>query len=226
MLDEILPPCVVAVEAFDDAGDAVMFPEEEAVVSHAVDKRRREFATVRACARQALARLGVTPSPILPGPSGAPAWPAGIVGSMSHCSGYRGSAVARTSDVVTLGIDAEEHAPLPPGVLNLVALPIERDEISRLTRVRPEVCWDRLLFSAKESVYKAWFPLERRWLGFDDAVVSADPATRSFTARLLVPGHEKAGLPPAGFRTLSPRAHPPSAEDGLSEVPRHVRADR
>src|SRR5262249_33599292 len=47
--------------------------------------------------------------------------------------------------------------------------------------------WDRLLFSAKESVYKAWFPLARRWLGFEEADVTLDPAGR-FTARLLVPG--------------------------------------
>jgi 4'-phosphopantetheinyl transferase EntD len=50
------------------------------------------------------------------------------------------------------------------------------------------VCLDTVLFSAKESVYKAWFPLSRRWLGFEDVEVSIDPAAATFRARLLVPG--------------------------------------
>jgi len=50
------------------------------------------------------------------------------------------------------------------------------------------VCWHRLLFSAKESVYKAWFPLTGRWLGFEEAAVDFDPVQRTFTARLLVEG--------------------------------------
>jgi 4'-phosphopantetheinyl transferase EntD len=50
------------------------------------------------------------------------------------------------------------------------------------------VCWDRLLFCAKESVYKAWFPLTRRWLNFEDASVDFDQVNRTFTARLLVDG--------------------------------------
>jgi 4'-phosphopantetheinyl transferase EntD len=50
------------------------------------------------------------------------------------------------------------------------------------------VRWDRLLFSAKEAVYKAWFPLAERWLGFEDATISVDLAQGSFEARLLVSG--------------------------------------
>jgi len=137
--------------------------------------------------------------PILPGPRGAPIWPAGIVGSMSHCAGYRVSAVARATDLVTLGIDAEEHAPLPADVLGLVALPEERDQLERLAATHPDVCWDRLLFSVKESVYKAWFPMAQRWLGFEDALVTFDPAG-SFSVRLLVPGPEVAGRALDGFR--------------------------
>jgi 4'-phosphopantetheinyl transferase EntD len=187
VLDEILPPCVVAAEAFDDALEGTPFPEEEVLVSRAVDQRRREFTTVRACARLALAQLDIPPVPIVPNSRGDPAWPQGIVGSMTHCSGYRGSAVARASEVATLGIDAEQHAPLPSGVLDLISLSMEREMICRLGHLRPDVCWDRLLFSAKESVYKAWFPLEQRWLGFEDAVVTMDPATCSFTVRLRAP---------------------------------------
>jgi len=67
VIEEILPPAVTAVEAFADAADARLYPEEEAVVARAVDRRRQEFATVRACARSALAQLGVPAGPIVPG---------------------------------------------------------------------------------------------------------------------------------------------------------------
>lgn len=181
------------MEAFDDPTDALLFPEEEALISAAVAKRRREFTTVRHCARQALARIGFDPMPILRGEQGAPIWPAGVVGSMTHCPGYRAAAVGRADRFATIGVDAEEHAPLPAGVLSMVALPEERARIVDLTAADPAVHWDRLLFSAKESVYKAWFPLTRRWLGFDEAEIVIDPAARIWVAHLLVPGPRLAG---------------------------------
>jgi 4'-phosphopantetheinyl transferase EntD len=119
---------------------------------------------------------------------------------MTHCSGYRGSAVARAGDVRSLGIDAEEHAPLPPDVLDAVALPGEREHVYRLNAARREVHWDRLLFSAKESVYKAWFPLTRRWLGFEDVEVTAHPAATSFSARLLRCAPQLNWSPNDGFK--------------------------
>jgi 4'-phosphopantetheinyl transferase EntD len=89
--------------------------------------------------------------------------------------------------MVTIGIDAEPNQPVPAGVLEMVASPAEQSELADLTAQIPQVCWDRLLFSAKESVFKAWFPLARRFLGFDEATVTFNPAG-TFTARLLVPG--------------------------------------
>ncbi|HEY6480768.1 MAG TPA: 4'-phosphopantetheinyl transferase, partial [Streptosporangiaceae bacterium] len=113
MIEEILPPSVAAAEEFGDRPDAVLFPEEEAVIGRAIEKRRREFTTARACARAALARLGQPPVAILPGERGAPGWPPGIVGSITHCAGYRAAAVARVSQVLAIGLDAEPDLPLP-----------------------------------------------------------------------------------------------------------------
>jgi 4'-phosphopantetheinyl transferase EntD len=53
--------------------------------------------------------------------------------------------------------------------------------------------WERVLFSAKESVYEAWFPLARRWLDFDDVQVSLDPSTGTFRAVFLEPELTYAG---------------------------------
>ncbi|MCW2891910.1 MAG: 4-phosphopantetheinyl transferase [Actinomycetia bacterium] len=199
MIEKILPAGVVCVEAFGDHEDVALFPEEEALMTRAVEKRRREFTTTRGCARRALATLGVPPAPILPGERGAPQWPRGIVGSMTHCPGYRGAAVAYASDVLTIGIDAEPDDVLPDGVLDAVSGPGERARLRDLSAVAPGPCWDHLLFSAKESVYKAWFPLAKRWLGFKDADIVFDAVDGSFDARLLVGDAEVGGSPLAGF---------------------------
>jgi 4'-phosphopantetheinyl transferase EntD len=199
MIGDIVPPEVEVAEAFDDLQPVTLFPDEEAIIAKAVDKRRREFATARACARAALAKLGMPPVPIVPGLRGAPQWPAGVVGSITHCTGYRAAAVARQRDVITIGLDAEPHDKLPHGVLGAVASADEQTKLSALAASVPDVCWDRLLFSAKESVYKAWFPLTRRWLNFEDACIDIDPVNRTFTAQLLVDGPIVNGAALTGF---------------------------
>ena len=187
LLERILPPEVAVVETFNDDPGVVLFPEEEAAVAGAVEKRRREFTTGRACARAALARLGVPPAPLLRGLRGAPQWPTGLVGSITHCTGYRAAGVARTQDIVSLGLDTEPNQPLPAWVLEAITCGGEQRMIAGLGTTAG-VHWDRLLFSAKESVYKAWFPLTQRWLGFDQADITVDAREGSFAARLLVPG--------------------------------------
>jgi len=186
---------VVAEERYGDAPGPAPYPEEAAVVAGAVERRRREFTTVRLCARSALARLGAPPGPVLPqgsdGPRwarGAPRWPDGVVGSMTHCEGFRAAAVAHRAAVASVGVDAEPHEVLPRGVESVIAGPEERDALARAAAAHPGVAWSRVLFSAKESVYKAWFPLTGRWLGFDQCRITLQPRDGTFTADLLVPG--------------------------------------
>ena len=199
MIEQILPPGAAGAEAFADPPGVVLFPEEQALVARAAAKRRQEFTTARDCARRALAALGVAAVPVLPGERGAPRWPAGLVGSITHCSGYRAAAVARASQLLTLGLDAEPDAALPEGVLPRVTSPAERARLRALAAAAPGTSWDRLLFSAKEATYKAWFPLTGRWLGFEDADVTIGPADGTFRARLLVPGPVLGGAPLAAF---------------------------
>jgi 4'-phosphopantetheinyl transferase EntD len=186
MIERILPPGpAVAAELFGDES-IDLFPEEQAAIARAVDKRRREFTSVRACARRAMAELGQPPVPLVPGERGAPQWPAGITGSMTHCDGYRGCVLARTADLASVGLDAEPNLALPDGVQDTIALPAEQDHVAGLARTRPGVHWDRLLFCAKESVYKAWYPLTGTWLGFEEAAITFS-ADETFAARILIP---------------------------------------
>jgi 4'-phosphopantetheinyl transferase EntD len=199
VIEAILPAKVAAAEAFGDELAGPVFPEEAAHIAHAVARRQQQFGGVRHCARIAMAELGLPASAILPAERGAPRWPDGVVGSMTHCDGYLAAAVGRMSEVLTIGIDAEPHAPLPDGVLDMVTSPAEREMLAHLHAEDTHVCWDRLLFTAKESIYKAWYPLTRTWLGFEDAEIAIDPLARTFSSRLLKPGPETAKGAPVDF---------------------------
>lgn len=151
---------------------------------------------MRSCARRALARLGYPAQPLVPGPQREPVWPPGLVGSLTHCDGYRAAAVARAADLASLGIDAEVHEPLPEGVRDLVTVADEQRMLRELLDERPDIAWDRILFSAKESVYKAWYALAHTWLDFTECKMRIDAHTGLFVGQLLVPGPQlKAGCP-------------------------------
>lgn len=202
LLAAVVSGAVASAERYDDPPDATPLPEEEPLIARSVAKRRNEFVTVRYCARQALGELGLPPVPILKGEKGEPCWPDGVVGSLTHCEGFRGAAVARRTDVRSIGIDAEPHDVLPSGVLDAVSLPVERSELAALPS---GLHWDRILFCAKEATYKAWFPLTHRWLGFEDAHITFgvddDGHSGTFRSRILIdpaaehgpPLHELAG---------------------------------
>ncbi|HEX4814125.1 MAG TPA: 4'-phosphopantetheinyl transferase superfamily protein [Nonomuraea sp.] len=197
MIEDILPDAVVAVHTFTDPPGVVLFPEEADLVRHAAEKRRREFTTARHCVHRAMELLGVPAVPVLSGAHGEPAWPPGVAGSITHCAGYRAAAVGAAP--AAIGIDAEPDGPLPPGVLDAVSVPQERQMLRRLAAEHPGTNWDRMLFSAKESVYKAWYPLARRWLDFQDAAIVLDPLGGTFDARLLVAGPRWQGRRLSGF---------------------------
>ena len=199
MLSLMLPESVVGCEIRGDVAEP-LFPQVRSYLERAVEGRRAEFATVRFCARRALGGLGLDRPVMVPGPHREPSWPDGVVGAMTHCEGYRAAAVAWARDADAIGIDAEPNGPLPSGVLGMVASCEEQEHVRGLRQKRPGLAFDRLLFSIKESVYKAWFPRERSWLGFEDAEVGIDPEG-AFVAR--VPLGEADGLRLAGRWGLS-----------------------
>ncbi|WP_144122900.1 4'-phosphopantetheinyl transferase family protein [Catellatospora sichuanensis] len=191
MIEELLEPDVIAVEAFGDVPGEPIFPGEEALLANSVPARRQEFVTARRCAREALGRLGFSPAPIGTGPRREPLWPHGVAGAITHCVGYRAAAI--TTKLAAIGIDAEPNGPLPPDVADQVTTAGEPAMLAELAGAYPSIPWGRVLFSAKESVYKAWYPLTGRWLGFEEAVLTIDPAARTFRARLLTRGERMDG---------------------------------
>ena len=170
-------------------GDDALLPQEGDLVDGASAQRRAEVAAGRHCARLALAALdpGLGRMPVLADPRGAPLWPAGTVGSITHCAGWTGAVAARSRGsrlgrgIRALGLDAEPIVPLPTGVLDVVASAAERAAVARLGGERPGIPWDTLLFSAKEATYKAWYPLAGTVVGHDAVRVELS-AAGSFTA--------------------------------------------
>src|SRR5213592_4895962 len=125
MIEELLPNQVASAAVQGDDPSAYLYPDEAAQLGLAVERRVQEFATGRACARRALSKLGAPAISILSGANREPLWPHGVVGSITHCLGYRAAAVAWQLDVLTVGIDAEFHEPLPTGVLEHIAVDSE-----------------------------------------------------------------------------------------------------
>jgi 4'-phosphopantetheinyl transferase EntD len=200
LLSHLLPGGVALAEAsgadLERPPPPLLAGEEAGMGTSAIAPRRAAYQWGRALAHRAMADLGWPAAPVLRGSRRQPLWPDGLVGSITHCHGYCAAAVARAGDFAAVGIDAEVVRPLRSGVLRRVTTEEEHEQLL----VRPDV--ERLAvatFGAKEAVYKAWFPLTGRWLGFKDAAVDlgeppgADREAARFVARLLVPGPVVAG---------------------------------
>ena len=186
-LATILPAGAVGVELTEGENEdftARLLAGEGVAIEDASPGRRREFAAGRECARRALRALGLEGVSLPVGANGAPVWPDGVVGSITHKGAYRAAAVARSRDLAGLGIDAEIDARLPEGVLETIASARELDHVERLLAKRPGTHWDRLLFSAKEAAVKAAGPIERRAAGIRRIAVCFDHAADSFAATL------------------------------------------
>jgi len=182
IIGDLFPEEVSSMELFDDVAEQ-LFPAEVEHIARAVPKRVAEFTTVRACARLALEGLGASRPAQVPGCHGEPTWPEGIVGSMTHCAGYRAAAVARDAEFFALGIDAEPNLALSQTVSRSVLSASEQEHARFLSSARPQVSWERLMFSIKETTFKVWYPLTHRWLGFEDAEVTIQPSG-TFVAQL------------------------------------------
>lgn len=186
-------PRVVGEEARLGAEVPEISPAESEDIARAVIGRRVAFATGRACARRALARLEVTAFDLRNGLDRAPRWPTGIVGSITHTGGAPGGycavVVGRSAELAALGVDAEQWSRLTPGLWSRVLTPRERAWVESHDGDQ-RLIGATVIFSAKESFYKAQYPSSGRLLGFQDVEVTVEPSDSMFEVRVLdaVPG--------------------------------------
>jgi 4'-phosphopantetheinyl transferase EntD len=169
-LNSLFPSTAAVVTADASMWQTPLCSEEEALITGAIDKRQREFRAGRNAAHSALAQLQAPDSPLLRGERREPLWPDGHLGSIAHCNDLCIAVCAKSSDLLGLGIDVEPLKPLPAGVERYIHTQEEAAFIADNPGSHPQ----RLIFSAKESLYKCYYPLVRRFFGFQSVTLSID----------------------------------------------------
>lgn len=188
-MPDIPPECAVIAELFPEYvhlacmrvqdGAPAVFEDEQRCIKKAVEKRCREFAAGRSCSRQALRELGCTDAPIVQDHNGAPLWPQGIVGSITHSSTYAAAAVAQSSRLRGLGIDMETVSRVSPRITDKILTAPEKTYLQQQLAPDQQQRLLALFFSAKEAIYKCLHPLLQSRIGFEDARIESEPDHRS-----------------------------------------------
>jgi len=144
----------------------VLFPDELPGTETMGAGRLAEFATGRACARQALRAIGAGDTPIPRAGRRVPVWPEGTTGSISHIQGWCVAVAATLGPVAAIGIDVEEVERVRPAVAKRVLTPTELEAIADASEADQQLA-TAIAFSAKEAFYKAHYQLDPRFIGFD-----------------------------------------------------------
>lgn len=193
----LFPDTVLSVVASASMWESPVTEAEEACIAHAVSKRQREFRAGRHCARQALKHFNYPNFDLLNDAQRVPIWPENILGSISHCDDFCCAAVSQSPSLLALGLDVEPLAPLPDDVVSLIC---HTQELTQLDpALFPGSYWNKVIFSAKETFYKCYFPLCRSYLDFLEAEVSLSPPHAvanntlqgDFMLRLLTPAPKR-----------------------------------
>lgn len=170
----------------DDVFDALGIHCPERLTS-AVIKRRAEFLAGRALSQACLSLLNRSPVEIATGPNREPIWPKGIVGSITHSKGRCAAILSKNADLL-IGVDIEEVAngSALDSIFHVTLQPDETDLIQTQDALTTDML-ATLVFSAKETLYKALFPIVQQFFGFDHAELDAVPRKNRLRLRLTKP---------------------------------------
>jgi len=150
--------------------------ERPLTIEKSTIKRQAEFLAGRYAAKLALEKCQYTSNTPLSIPIGKhrePIWPAGYIGSISHCTGIALCASALKNEIHYLGIDIEPYIPEPLAVK--IASQIHTDHEQHLLR-KIGLSYSQittLLYSAKESFFKAIYPRVGEYFGFESISLTA-----------------------------------------------------
>lgn len=179
LLEDLFPP-QISCEFSDQPPQRLDLPPAEAAATRNMRaKRLREFVHGRTCAHRALARLGIPECPVPVDEHRAPAWPDGIVGSISHSGDNAAAVVAYRSECQGLGVDLEINESLEESLIQMVCRP---NEIARLNRADDKLIQAKIIFSAKECVYKCIWPTLLHFVEFQEIEIQLDTEAGSFSA--------------------------------------------
>lgn len=185
-ISQMFPDGVASHYSSRCPADAELHAEELAYTRDMVDKRLLEFTHGRHCARQAMQALSIKPEPVRKRPDRSPAWPVGLVGTITHTGEHAAAAVAVSKNFVSLGMDIEISEPLESESVKLILRPEERST--------GDGTHAKLLFSIKEAVYKCIHPIVHTYVDFQEMQIDlsgplgtfcAIPHTNNFDASLI-----------------------------------------
>lgn len=135
----------------------VLHKSELPLIAGAGAKRQQEFCSGRFCAHQVLDRLGYQDTPLLADQHGAPVWPPGITGSISHSGGKAAAVAVQKKDIHALGVDIQELlTPFPYSTLDSLFSSAEKNAIL-INQIAQRDRYAYSIFSAKESVLKCCY---------------------------------------------------------------------
>jgi len=163
--------------------DLLLLPEEQAIAeSFDSQKRRAEFTLGRICAHEVLSRFGLESEPILRNPeTREPCWPDSIWGSITHSAGFAAVAVGLKKEIKGIGIDMESLSrSVDFNIRRHVCVESELEWLESLPTKQANRAL-RIIFSAKESIFKCFYPGTKTYLSFKDAAVSINETEKKFS---------------------------------------------
>jgi 4'-phosphopantetheinyl transferase EntD len=144
-------------------------------------RRRDEFSSGRYCARRAMAARGLPGGAVLTGPGRSPVWPAGTCGSLTHSRHLVGAAVS--DSLSSLGLDIEHFGRLSVRAAERILTETEREVLHHLDADFLRLA--TIVFSAKEAVYKAIYPIAGLYVGYREVQITLSPQHAEFRASYL-----------------------------------------
>jgi 4'-phosphopantetheinyl transferase EntD len=158
---------VVLGIASEEDGAAPLSPAEAVLKMGVAPRRLDDLRRGRAAARRALRMLGSSETTVLRERNGAPAFPKGFIGSISHTTGRALAAAAKAEHVGGLGVDVEIiTAGVQQDLADLIPL-AERQAFAACFGLSEDAA-AIARFSLSESLYKAVSACLRRWIDFDE----------------------------------------------------------
>lgn len=184
-LGRLFPAGVATAALPADAAPVELTEIESLAGARFVGSRLHHFAVGRACARLALRALTGSEACVGMLPNGSPAWPAGVIGSITHSRALVAAAAAHAGEIEDLGIDVEDATRHSARLERWACTPAELRTLRKLPAPAGSTGWSAIVFSAKEAVYKAVNPSTGIPLRFHDVELDFEPDAGTYTVRLV-----------------------------------------
>ena len=140
--------------------------------------RKNAFTSGRYAAHLAQNELGLEPSEI-PALGRRPIWPVGQVGAITHSTKYAAAIVSE--DLFSVGLDVERLGRIKEKLYHKLFTAAELDAINQMAGSEME----SVIFSAKESIFKAIYSIVQRYVNFQEVELVLKPENSSFSVNYI-----------------------------------------